>query len=66
MDRVHGINQRLLNEVMDEVDTMTKMLKIPLRTEVRSELVSLCYKLISQHDADKSTIRDVVRLAIKK
>lgn len=64
MDKVHGVNEKLLKEVMKQVDTILKEKKKKLDDDKRGELVSLCYTLVAQHSADKGIVRKLILMSI--
>lgn len=64
LDRVHGLNDKLLQMVADEVDTEARENKRTLTTKQRDSIIAVCYRLAANLQADRGTIRDVVRLAI--
>ena len=60
LDRVHGINEKLLEAVMEAVDS--EFGSKPLPPDQRRRLISLLYALYSEDGVNIDRIRDVVAL----
>lgn len=64
LDKVHGLNDRLLQQIADEVDGMARDSKRQITTKQRDAIISVCYRLAATLEADRAMIRDVVKLAL--
>jgi len=64
LDRVQGVNEKLLLQITHEVDAIAREKKARLTDKRRTELISLHYKIFAEYGVDRETIRSLLRSAI--
>lgn len=60
MDRVHGVDEELMNVAMESVDDYIASTRTSIAIEKKRKLYALCYKLMAENGADSSVIKSII------